>query len=58
MRKLAALLIVAPGAALAHGGHAEITGIAHDTFHAGPFLGAVAVVVAVLALARFRGQDE
>jgi len=32
-----------PGAALAHGGHAPLSGAAHDSFHLGP------LVIAALA---------
>ena len=53
MKKIAAVFAVAPGAALAHGGHVELAGAAHETFHAGPWIG-VALIAAALILAWMR----
>ena len=36
MKRLAAFALLLPGAALAHGSHAPVTGIAHDAAHAAP----------------------
>ena len=55
MKKLTTLLMLAPGAALAHGGHAGMAGVSHDAFHAGPWI-AVGLIAAALVLARIRGQ--
>ena len=55
MKKLTTLLMLAPGAALAHGGHVEMSAVAHDTFHVGPWV-AVGLIVAAFILARIRGQ--
>ena len=55
MKKLTALLMLAPGPALAHGGHVEMSAVAHDSFHAGPWA-AVGLIVAALILARIRRE--
>ena len=57
MKKLAAALALAPGAAFAHGGHADLAGPAHETFHAGPWIGVALIAVAlILAWMRERGS--
>jgi hypothetical protein len=57
MKKLTTLLVLGPGAAFAHGGHAELAGPAHDGFHATPWIGVGLIAVAlVLALIRERGE--
>ena len=56
MKRVAAILSLLPGAALAHGGHVELTGVAHDGFHFGP-VAALALIAAALVLARMRGRS-
>jgi len=58
MKKLATLFFAfLPGAALAHGGHAFMTGPAHDSYHVAPVLG-IALIVAALALAALKGRGS
>ncbi len=56
MKKLTTLLVLGPGAAVAHGGHVDLAGPAHDSFHAAPLIGFALIVVA-LALATWRERD-
>lgn len=57
MKKLTTLLVLGPGAAFAHGGHAELAGPAHDGLHAAPWIGVGLIAAAlVLALIREKGQ--
>ena len=55
MKRLTTLLMLAPSAALAHGGHVEMPVAAHDGFHVGPWV-AAGLIVAAFVLARIRGQ--
>ncbi len=55
MKKLATLLVLGPGAAFAHGGHVDLAGPAHGSFHAAPLIGVALIVVAV-GLAALRGR--
>ncbi len=57
MKKLTTVLVLGPGAAFAHGGHAELAGPAHDSFHAGPWIG-VGLIAAALVLALIREQGK
>ncbi len=57
MKTLTTLFVLGPGAALAHGAHVELSAVAHDTFHIGPWV-AAGLIVAAYAVARSRGQDE
>ncbi|MDJ1015215.1 MAG: hypothetical protein QNJ35_01800 [Paracoccaceae bacterium] len=57
MKMLAAAIALGPGAAFAHGGHVELAGAAHETFHAGPWIGAALIAAAlILAWMRERGS--
>ena len=56
MKKLTTLLVLGPGAAFAHGGHVDMAGPAHDSFHAAPLIG-VALIVVAAGLAVLRGRD-
>ncbi|MDJ0640731.1 MAG: hypothetical protein QNJ20_18055 [Paracoccaceae bacterium] len=53
MKKLTTLLVLGPGSAFAHGGHVELAGSAHDSFHAAPLIG-VALIVVVIGHAALR----
>ena len=55
MKKLTTLLMLAPSAALAHGGHFEMASTGHDVFHAGSWIG-LTLIAAAFLLARIRGQ--
>ena len=55
MKKVVTLLMLAPAAALAHGGHVEMAAPVHETFHLGPWV-AGGLIVAALILARARRQ--
>lgn len=55
MKKLTTLLVLGPSIASAHGGHVELIGAAHDSFHAMPLAGAAVIVVAI-GLAALRGR--
>ena len=57
MKTLTTFLMLAPGVALAHGGHVEMSAAAHDTFHIGPWV-AAGLIVAAVFLALIRGQDQ
>lgn len=53
MKRLTFLLTVAPGLALAHGGHAPLPEPAHAVSHAGPVVGVIVIAMAIgLALAQ------
>ena len=57
MKMLAAAIALGPGAAFAHGGHVELAGAAHETFHAGPWIGAALIAAAlILTWMRERGS--
>ncbi|MDJ0857738.1 MAG: hypothetical protein QNJ03_01575 [Dinoroseobacter sp.] len=50
MRKLSTLALVAPGAALAHGGHAPVPEMAHGLAHAALPFGLVMAALLVVGL--------
>ena len=53
MKKLTVFLMILPGLAAAHGGHAPVPEPVHAASHAGPILGALVLAMAIgLALAR------
>ena len=56
MKRLATLMTLLPGAALAHGAHAPVPETAHSTAHAAPVLVAllVAATVGLALYARWR----
>ncbi len=56
MKKLTTLLVLGPGAAFAHGGHVDLAGPAHDSYHMAPLIG-VALILAAVGLATLRGRD-
>jgi len=57
MTRLATLLLmILPGAALAHGGHVEILEPLHSLSHFGHIAGAVIIVGALIAF--YRQRDE
>lgn len=57
MKKLATLLALTPSLAVAHGGHVDMSVVAHDTYHVGPWIG-VGLIAAAVVLARIRERDE
>jgi hypothetical protein len=57
MKKVLTLLVtVLPGAALAHGAHKPIAEPLHTLSHSGHILGAIIIVVALIAF--YRQRDE
>ena len=49
MKYLFGIIASMPGAAFAHGGHAELAGPGHDAFHAGPWIALICLALAVAA---------
>ena len=58
MKRLALIVCAAPGAALAHGGHAPVPDMAHGLAHAGPTLATLIVAVALVAGWRLLRRSE
>ncbi|WP_238365334.1 hypothetical protein [Mesobacterium pallidum] len=50
MKRIATLIALVPASAMAHGAHAPVPAVAHNTVHVLPLLG-LAVIVAAAALA-------